>query len=511
MLAEDTNSQGNINWSPTSNLGAKFDPPDGLLTPGGQQQVSISSIPCQNDTFTFYGAEGETPIMISWSCSQSCIKVDQPSLSITVMQGQPSKAQNVTFINCGADMGNVSILPTTTDGVPWLNVSPVNTESLSGPLAPNMGQIVSVSVTSTNLQPGMYQGTITSSITTNAGTNTATTSITLTVSPCFTVNQSSLSFTYPGQVGIQEVTFTNCGTYAGEVSISSSTNDGSNWLSIDSYDSQQISGTLDAGAVDNIYFNVSGIGLAPAIYQGTISATLTTNGIAASAPVSVTLTVLSPPHMTVSSSSLDFGSVQQGQTASKQLTIGNTGQQALSWNVQIRGGSWVMLDQSSGTVPANNGQQPIQVKVDTSHLKAGNFNYPATLTFYSNADNSPVQVTITLVVTLPPNMQLSTTNLSFSTCPSYPSSQNITITNTGGGTLTWTAGTPTYSYQGTPTPSASWLTVTLTSGSNSDTSGQSSTLTFTIDKSDIGDATVVITSADGETATVKVSAATCIY
>ena len=115
------------------------------------------------------------------------------------------------------------------------------------------------------------------------------------------------------------------------------------------------------------------------------------------------------------------------------------------------------------------------------------------------------------MVTLPPNMQLSTTNLSFSTCPSYPSSQNITITNTGGGTLTWTADTPTYSYQGTPTPSASWLTVTLTSGSNSDTSGQSSTLTFTIDKSDIGDATVVITSADGETATVKVSVTNCIY
>ncbi len=509
MLTEDTNSQGNINWSPTSNLGAKFDPPDGLLTPGGQEQVSMSSISCQNDTFTFYGAEGETPIMISWSCSLPCIKVDQPSLSITVMQGQPSKAQEVTFTNCGAELGKVSISTTTTDGIPWLNVSSVNTESLSGPLAPNMGQIVSVSVTSTNLQPGMYQGTITSSITTNAGTNTATTSITLTVSPCFTVNQSSLSFTYPGQVGIQEVTFTNCGTYAGEVSISSSTNDGSNWLSIDSYDSQQISGTLDAGAVDNVYFNVSARGLSPAIYQGTISATLTTNGIATTAPVSVTLTVLSPPHMTVSPSSLDFGSVQQGQQPRMQLTISNTGGQTLYWTLTTDPDvNWFGIDVPKGTIPAN-GQQTINVTLYTANLPIGT--HSTTLGFNSNADNSPVQVTITLVVTLPPNMQLSTTNLSFSTCPSYPSSQNITITNTGGGTLTWTAGTPTYSYQGTPTPSASWLTVTLTSGSNSDTSGQSSTLTFTIDKSDIGDATVVITSADGETATVKVSVTNCIY
>jgi len=283
------------------------------------------------------------------------------------------------------------------------------------------------------------------------------------------------------------------------------------WLNIDSYHSQQISGQLDAGATDNIFFTVFDKGLLPASYQGTISATLTTNGIAASAPVSVALTVLSPPHMTVSSSNLDFGSVQQGQTASKELTIGNTGEQALSWNVQTGGGFWVRTDTSSGTIPGNGGQQPIQVMVDTSKLEVGNFTYTSTLTFNSNADNSPVQVTIMLVVTLPPVMQLSTTSLSFGTCPSDPSSQNITITNTGGGTLIWTAGTPTYSYQGTPTPTVSWLTVTLTSGSNSDTSGQSSTLTFTIDKSDIGDAIVVITSADGETATVMVSVTNCIY
>ena len=510
VLTENASSQGNINWSPTSNLGATFNPDGGPLMPGGQQQVTISSITCQNDTFTFYGADGETPIMISWSCTPPCIKVDQPSLSITVMQGQPSKAQRVTFTNCGADMGNVSVLPTTTDGTPWLNLSSVNTESLSGPLASHMGQTVSVNVTSTNLRPGEYQGTITASITTNSGTNKATTNVILTVSPCFTVDKSSLSFTFPGQVGIQEVTFTNCGTYAGNVSISSSTSDGMKWLNIDSYESQQISGQLDAGASDNIFFTVFDTDLLPASYQGTISATLTTNGITASAPVSVALTVLSPPHMTVSSSNLDFGGVQQGQTASKELTIGNTGEQALSWNVQTGGGIWVMTDTSSGTIPGNGGQQPIQVMVDTSKLKAGNFTYTSTLTFNSNADNSPVQVTIMLVVTFPPVMQLSSTSLSFSTCPSYPSSQNITITNTGGGTLIWTAGTPTYSYQGTPTPTVSWLTVTLTSGNNSDTSGQSSTLTFTVDQTQIGDATVVITSADGETATVKVSLKNCI-
>jgi hypothetical protein len=118
--------------------------------------------------------------------------------------------------------------------------------------------------------------------------------------------------------------------------------------------------------------------------------------------VSVTLKVLSAPHMTVNSSSLDFGSVQQGQTANQPLTIGNTGEQALSWNVQTGDASWVIPGTSSGTIPGNGGQQTIQVKVDTSHLKPGTYSYTATLTFKSNADNSPVQVTITLVVTPPP-------------------------------------------------------------------------------------------------------------
>ena len=66
--------------------------------------------------------------------------------------------------------------------------------------------------------------------------------------------------------------------------------------------------------------------------------------------------------------------------------------------------------------------------------------------------------------------------------------------------LNWTLGTP----------SVTWLTVALTSGSNSDAPGQSSTLTFTIDKLHTGNATVVITNENGVSATVMISVATCI-
>jgi Viral BACON domain len=216
---------------------------------------------------------------------------------------------------------------------------------------------------------------------------------------------------------------------------------------------------------------------------------------------------LSLPHMTVSSSSLDFGSVQQGQTASKPLTIGNIGEQTLSWNGQTGGVLWVTLDTSSGTIPGNGGQQPIQVMVDTSQLKAGDFTYTATLTFNSNADNSPVQVTISLVVALPPNMQVSPTNLSPTVCTDAgtptATPTNVTITNIGGGTLTWTVGTP----------SATWLTVSDENGS--DGPGQITTLTFYVDpvawsQMGSGSATVDITSQNGQANSVTVNPVFCI-
>jgi hypothetical protein len=69
-LAETSNSQGNANWTATSDLGGViFMPLSGVLTPGHAITVIISNIPCQNGSFTFSGAEGETPAVTLWSCS----------------------------------------------------------------------------------------------------------------------------------------------------------------------------------------------------------------------------------------------------------------------------------------------------------------------------------------------------------------------------------------------------------------------------------------------------------
>ena len=95
-------------------------------------------------------------------------------------------------------------------------------------------------------------------------------------------------------------------------------------------------------------------------------------------------------------------------------------------------------------------------------------------------------------------MQLSTNNLSFTTNAGVnPAAQTITITNTGGNSLTWTVGTP----------SQSWLTSSVPSGS--DDAGQNSPLTFSVDVTGMPagtySATVDITPSTGNVVTVTVS------
>jgi uncharacterized membrane protein len=96
-------------------------------------------------------------------------------------------------------------------------------------------------------------------------------------------------------------------------------------------------------------------------------------------------------------------------------------------------------------------------------------------------------------------MQLSATTLNFTVAPGTSSSQNITITNTGGNTLTWSV---------TNNTAPTWLAVSPTSGSNA--AGASAPLTFTVTVPLLTppgtySATVTITPSNGSPQTVTVN------
>ncbi len=94
---------------------------------------------------------------------------------------------------------------------------------------------------------------------------------------------------------------------------------------------------------------------------------------------------------------LHFGTVQQGSSKTLDETLTNPSNATLIWSVSITYDpawtSWLSLNLSSGTIPAN-GNQDLSVTANTSALTPGT--YAATLTFSGNF--SPEQVAINLVV-----------------------------------------------------------------------------------------------------------------
>ncbi len=110
----------------------------------------------------------------------ACLNTSAASLSFTATQGQANPSpQSVKLSNCG-NPGSWSATASTTDGGNWLNINPV-----TGNLAANATQEVSITVSSANLQMGTYTGLVTFKM----GSNMAQVSVALTVIPPLSVQR----------------------------------------------------------------------------------------------------------------------------------------------------------------------------------------------------------------------------------------------------------------------------------------------------------------------------------
>lgn len=177
-LTEDSSSQSGITWTANSDVGATFTPPNGSLSPSGQQQVTISGMACQNGTFTFTDSGGASPLSVSWSCTPTppCINVDHPSIALGSIT---NPSQTVVFTNCGQDTGTVSIA-WDDGGAGWLSASPTSTS-----LGPGGTFSVTISGNSNSCSTcstgNTYMGTVTATITTSAGTSSKVVKVTFVV------------------------------------------------------------------------------------------------------------------------------------------------------------------------------------------------------------------------------------------------------------------------------------------------------------------------------------------
>jgi len=182
---------------------------------------------------------------------------------------------------------------------------------------------------------------------------------------------------------------------------------------------------------------------------------------------SVTMNVTDPANLTVSPASLGFSSTQgtSNPPPAQRISVFSnpSGQPVTAKAVLNNGESWLTVS-GGGTTPAS-----ITASVNPN-LAPGTYSAAVAISSAANTVNVPVSYT---VVDLPPQLSVSplTESLNLTQGTSSASGQ-VTVSNTGGGTLQFSAQATTN--QGT------WLTV-AGSGSGSATPSTPASLSFTAD------------------------------
>jgi len=171
-----------------------------------------------------------------------------------------------------------------------------------------------------------------------------------------------------------------------------------------------------------------------------------------------TFDTLPVPTLEVSTNSLSFSMTEGGANPSSQ-------------NVQVRRqgggdlGAWTATSSQPWltVTPGSGGSTPgsIDIGINSAGLTAAGSPYTGTITVTA-ADgsvlSSPQTITVTLAVSAPPDLALSTTNLTFSAQEGSPNpaAQAVSISNAGAGTLTYTL---------TRTSGGTWLAYSSTGSS----------------------------------------------
>lgn len=213
------------------------------------------------------------------------------------------------------------------------------------------------------------------------------------------------------------------------------------WLS-----PQPASGTLQGNAAPQFIY-VTGDASQLKVGQYTATLQITSNG--GTAQVGVQLEVVPQSvrpiaKLSVTPTTLDFGSLDSGTQLTHSLTVGNTGTAALKWTATTGNANWVTLDSTSQTIQPGTKPNTINVTVDTTNLSPGS--QAATITINSNGGTA--QIAITVVVNVPQQpctlQTPSSSSLTFNTnLGTNPASQNVTVSVTGncanGVTITPTA------------------------------------------------------------------------
>ncbi|GLV58190.1 hypothetical protein KDH_50240 [Dictyobacter sp. S3.2.2.5] len=357
---------------------------------------------------------------------------------------------------------NWSAVSSTSDGMKWLHVTPN-----SGSIAPTKSATTQVSVTLAGLKAGSYSGQVALTATDGSRRVVSTQHINvyLTVQPPCTLQSPSvaaLNFSAPGsgapaaqsfQVGV-------VGMCSGPVKLDvrGDTSTSPNWLTISPLHVVLHSGETAAFTVKP---NVANLARGQK-YSGSVSLYATEASgmptVASPQSMQATLSLAGTPKLTAG-----FGSSHVNTapgTSSQMIAINNTGDAPLDWTASLQGGTpaYFSLSANAGKNLAGGASANIAMLIDTTNAPASSYTPSVDISATNSltgASVGKVTISMTIVVVMPPAMSVDQTSLYFNTVAgSDPADQSVTISNSGGGTLSWTASNP-----GQP-----WLSLGSTSG-----------------------------------------------
>jgi Viral BACON domain len=494
-----------ISWqADTSKPWLLITPTEGTFTHDMPQQVTVavdrSKLPLgpHSAKIHFSSDGGNESLAVSAQVTslqpehEAIMQISPAVLSFIAADGSnPTSSQQIMVSNSGGQAMSWHV----SADVPWLTTS-----SPSLIVEPGSAALADVSVESDNLLPGTYTGTLTFTAQNSIGDGivfhspqqvvvsiTVTPPCSLVVTPAMLDFASAYLQPAPSPKTINVTGSTGCTTPLNWNASSSAP-----WLKLNK---------TGGATPDTLSIGIDVTGLTPNIYTGTV--TLSSGASIQTLTVRFILAATAPSLQVTSPSSININA--PGSTSSL-ITLANTGGSALNWYATLQSGAppFVALSKSSGSNLAGGATDSFNVVVNANGVASGQYQTSVTINATNAANGQPIAgspTTIPITITIAsPLMQVSQTNLSFSASTGGTTNpQSITITNSGGGTLSWAVSSPTQS----------WLSVSTTAGKTG--MGSSSTLVFSIQTNGLTASStpytdqVVITPSVGNAVTINIS------
>jgi uncharacterized protein (TIGR03437 family) len=348
------------------------------------------------------------------------LSVDRQSLTFTAAVNGPPTTSIVNVTATSPVVIVTTVVPIAASA--WLSVS---YPSGATPV------VMAVTVNPSALGVGMYTGSIV--VSDFQGSSSLTVAVSLTVS---SINVSPQSLTFVTSVGntplVQSVTLS-----AGQpvtYSAVTATTSGGNWLDL-SPASGLISGYSAVTAIPDATVVPT---LSAGTYNGTITITPTSGTSLTPVVVTVTLTVLPAPAVTVNPTfvNLEYQIGGTNNNAQETVTLTTPGAEAVGFTLSAAnaptpvGGTWVVVSPTSGSITSAG--TPVTIGYDAATNLSGG-SWPGTVTL-NTPTGSPTTTTIpvTLLISTQPLLNVPGTTLNFSAelNSSNPPPQSVTITST---------------------------------------------------------------------------------